>query len=123
MDKIINILGTQYTVKYIPVAEDKNLKERDGYTDFYSKLIVIENSRNGNINDLKRYMRKVLRHEITHAFLYESGLAHNSFTADMAWAMSEEMVDWFAIQGEKIYKVWREAGALDIEGVRAKHGN
>ena len=47
------------------------------------------------------------RHEIVHAFLFESGLAENS-----EWAQNEEMVDWIAKQGPKLIKAWQEAGAL-----------
>ena len=33
-----------------------------------------------------------LRHEIVHAFYYESGLADSSFVYDGAWAKNEEMM-------------------------------
>ncbi len=56
-------------------------------------------------------MKATLRHEIVHAFLGESGLSANSNESD-AWARNEEMVDWFALQGPKIYKAWQEAGAV-----------
>ena len=42
-----------------------------------------------------------------HAFLHESGLAVNS-----DWAQNEEMVDWFALQAPKLFKAFKEAGAL-----------
>jgi uncharacterized membrane protein len=51
--------------------------------------------------------KRILRHEIIHAFLFESGLADDSNSAD-AWAVNEEMVDWFARQAPKIYKVYKE---------------
>ena len=63
------------------------------------------------LRDLDAYGRKVLRHEIIHAFLYESGLSCNS-QETTAWAANEEMVDWFAIQGPKIVRAWREAGPV-----------
>lgn len=109
----ISILGTKYIVEYHSEKDDKTLKDCDGYTDMYSKLIVINNSENGNIKNYDAYRKKVLRHEIIHAVLYESSLAHNSIQIDGSWAMNEEMVDFFAIQGEKIYKTWRETGALN----------
>ena len=37
----------------------------------------------------------------------ESGLDSNSNSAD-SWATNEEMVDWFAIQSPKIFKVFNE---------------
>lgn len=109
----VSILGTEYVIEYRSSKEDKILEDSDGYTDLYSKLIVVANDENGNIKDYNAYRKKVLRHEIVHAFLYESGLAHNSIQVESAWAMNEEMVDFFAIQGEKIHKAWSEVNALD----------
>ena len=50
--------------------------------------------------------------EVCFAFFNESGLASSSFGIEGPWAKNEEMVDWIALQGPKIYKVWEEAGAL-----------
>ena len=44
---------------------------------------------------------------IIHAFLLESGLDSNSNSAD-SWAVNEEMVDWFAIQSPKIFKLFNK---------------
>lgn len=112
-NKTVNIMGTEYTIEIRNAKDDDILNNHDGYTDYYSKLIVIDDGDGGDIHDVKRYQKKVLRHEITHAFLYESGLAHNSCHFESAWARNEEMIDWFAIQGEKIYQTWAKAGALD----------
>lgn len=109
----VNILGTLYDVSMHLIEDDKSLTDCDGYTDTYSKIIVVKLDEDGDIHDFKRYRRKVLRHEIIHAFLYESGLSVNATSSYGAWAMNEEMVDFFAIQGEKIYKAWQEVGALD----------
>ena len=60
----------------------------------------------------KEVARKLnLRHEIVHGFLSESGLAYNANDSN-CWAKNEEMVDWFAMQGPKIYQAWKEAGAV-----------
>ena len=62
--------------------------------------IVVENYKrveSGNNGKLELQEKKNLRHEIVHAFLFESGLAENS-----EWAYNEEMVDWIAKQGPKI---------------------
>ena len=45
--------------------------------------------------------RHVLRHELIHAFLFESGMDQSS-AAHEAWAVNEEMIDWMAIQMPKI---------------------
>lgn len=58
-------------------------------------------------------MKQVLRHEIVHAFLNESGLVYNSNFSMQGWATNEEMVDWIAWNGEKLHKAWKEAGLVD----------
>ena len=52
-------------------------------------------------------IRKNKRHEIIHAFLFESGLAENS-----EWAQNEEMVDFFAIQFPKLMEAFKNADAI-----------
>lgn len=56
-------------------------------------------------------LKEVLRHEIAHAFFYESGLWDSS-NGTTAWATNEEMIDWIAIQGLKLYTAWEEAEAV-----------
>lgn len=62
----------------------------------------------GEVKDLVAYQKKVLRHEIVHAFLYESGLWQNAY-GSKCWAKNEEMIDWMAIQIPKIQKAYKEA--------------
>ena len=57
-------------------------------------------------------MNRVLRHEIIHAYLEESGLSASSNMIS-AWAQNEEMVDWLAIQSSKIFATFQEVGCLD----------
>lgn len=52
-------------------------------------------------------LEKNKRHEIIHAFLFESGLAENS-----EWAQNEEMVDFFAIQFPKLMEAFKNADAI-----------
>ena len=42
MNKVINILGTDYVIKSKTKKEDKRLEEIDGYADFTTKEIVVE---------------------------------------------------------------------------------
>lgn len=112
----IDILGTEYTIEYHNIKEDSKLEENEAYTDLYRKLIVMGNIEQREIfkddceSKINKLKNKILRHEIIHAFLYESGLCENS-NRSYAWAENEEMVDWFAIQGPKIFKIFKE---LDI---------
>ena len=112
----VNVLGTEYAI-VIKNHAHHIFSDCDGYCDRFSKEIVLCDFYNDQrfAGDSKacieRILKKILRHEITHAFLDESGLMENSYSCN-AWAENEEMVDWFAIQGPKIYKSWKEAGAL-----------
>lgn len=59
-----------------------------------------------------KHRKQVLRHEIVHAFFDESGLQESAAICNGPWATFEEMVDWWAIQGPKVYQAWKEADAL-----------
>lgn len=111
-ERKVNILGSEWTIKEQSESENEKLKGCDGYMDWTIREIIVEREMQGNLADMEKHIRKVLRHEIVHAFLTESGLYECSGEAE-SWAMSEAMVDWFARQGQKIYKAWEEAGALD----------
>jgi uncharacterized membrane protein len=64
--------------------------------------------------EIKSVQRKVtLRHEIIHAFLAESGLWGSSASIG-AWAMNEEMIDWFALQLPKMLKVFEQLGCVEV---------
>lgn len=113
----VNILGTEYTIRHRDEKEDSLLdgKFRDGYTDFSTHEIVICNKRDDcELQDYESYKKVILRHELMHAFLMESGLDASSISTCGAWATNEEMVDWFAIQSPKIFKVYAELGLIDV---------
>lgn len=108
----VNILGSEWNVKFGNEEEYPNLKEMDGYTDSSTKKIIVDDMKasQGQIgakSDLGSYQKQVVRHEIFHAFLSESGLESCSNKTE-SWATNEEMVDWFAIQSPKIFKVFNE---------------
>ena len=96
----VNVLSTVYRIKYVP-----SLDGRGGETDFYTKEIRISEQEGipaeYKTDNLKEMQRHVLRHELIHAFLFESGMDQSS-AAHEAWAVNEEMIDWMAIQMPKI---------------------
>ena len=107
----VNILGTEYTITECSEQEDKTLKDVDGYCDKTTKEIVISiPTPDCNLGDWQVYRKKVMRHEIIHAFLFESGL-HENFE-HKSWGHEETMVDWIAVQFPKMQKVFEEAGCL-----------
>lgn len=117
----VNVLGTTYSVSVVKYDDDQYMKEHsfDGYCDSVLKRIVIcDMSTFPNCKDetkewCETAQKQTLRHEIVHAFFNESGLMDCSLQYSGGWAKNEELVDWLACQGPKIYAAWREAGALD----------
>lgn len=106
----VNVLGTQYTVIFNTLAENNRYKQCDGYCDFHVKEIHVRKHNDDDTDhdemtipekSMKIYEKKCLRHELIHAFLFESGLDCNSGDID-GWARNEEMIDWMAIQMPKI---------------------
>ena len=86
----------------------------NGYCDYTGRRIVVlaEPRKNDSMDDFKVEQQRIIRHEILHAFLCESGLIGNTYSVENGWAKNEEMVDWFAIQSPKIYKVYLELGLI-----------
>jgi hypothetical protein len=107
MDNIC-VLGINYSIHFKSRNDDKILEDCDGYCDKTTKEIVVldVDRKNSNLHNPEWYKKKVLRHEIVHAFLIESGLQEN-----VNWD-EELLVDWIAVQGQKIYKAWQEADCL-----------
>lgn len=91
----LNILGTEYTlITNGKVVDYPGLEDSDGYCNYQVKEIILSGEDHDGTLSYDKYMQKVLRHEIIHAFLYESGLH--------AYATDELLVDWLAIQLPKI---------------------
>jgi hypothetical protein len=108
--RIVHILGTEYKILIIEEGDYRYDKEADGWCDTQAKEILLFNFKQSidSVKDLVSYQKKVLRYEIIHAFLYESGLWQDSYGSN-CWAKNEEMVDWISIQEPKIHKAFKEA--------------
>ena len=107
----VNVLGTEYTIKKSNKVEDLSLESCDGYCDHTIKTIVIDTFKNykelpDTLSDIDDYEKKVIRHELVHAFLFESGLSGNS------WAKEEEIVDWIANQFPKLMEAFEQCNAI-----------
>jgi hypothetical protein len=88
----IAILDKIWNIEFKDEKDDIELKDADGYTSTRNgeRRIVVK-------NDCYSNKQHVLRHELIHAFLFETGLGFCS-----NWATNEEMVDYFARNWEKI---------------------
>lgn len=116
----VNVLGTPYEiiVKRYDEEEAFARKSIDGYCDMYAKKIIVcdlttnKNWEHEEKETIDVCQKQILRHEIVHAFLSESGLQASAHADDGSWAYNEEAVDWIALQGVKIYKAWQQADAI-----------
>ena len=112
-DGLVYILGTQYNIKLIPESDDPILKTLEGYTDQTAHKIVVKliEKQSDRVQNVADYSKNIMRHELIHAFLFESGLGPCANEID-CWAQNEEMVDWFAYQSPKIFKLFQQLNCL-----------
>lgn len=104
MDKI-NILGTEYSIQH-----DLQSVISDGDCGLYDKKIRIRitndmlDGEESTIEERELREKEVIRHEVAHAFLFESGRSE--------WARDEDLVDFLAIQSPKLFKLFQDLNVL-----------
>ena len=101
-NKQINILGAPYEILIQTTKENPKLEDANGLCEFWSKKLIIDIAEpdRTTYDNLPAFNDKVLRHEIIHAFLGESGLKE--------YMTDETLVDWIAVQFPKILEVFKE---------------
>jgi len=102
--KKINVLGTDYEI-----IEHEYLETCEGSCDKTTKEIKIcktlsEEPKSGEIRNMESLKQTIIRHEVIHALLFESGLAEN------CGDHNEQNVDWIAIMYPKMKKIFEELG-------------
>lgn len=104
----VDILGSKYSIIKSNKLKDSKLENLAGYCDSSVKQIVIDTFRpdNQSVADLNRFEKEVIRHELIHAFLNESGLG------DCSWGSNEEIVDWIAVQFPKLLKAFKDINVI-----------
>lgn len=113
----IDVLGTTYKVYEIERDDEAVMDARgcDGYCDHSTKEIMLRGSFKDPdpkaVANLGYVWDNMIRHEIVHAFLYESGMTgYDSF--DGSFYKNEIIVDWFAVQSPKLFKAFKQAGCI-----------
>ncbi|MBR3927724.1 hypothetical protein [Candidatus Proelusimicrobium excrementi] len=112
----IDILGTEYTINRYDFNNKPEFEKNswNGYCDEVTKEIALVNMKtfpgceNDSDEKLKKIEKQTLRHEIIHAFFNECGLQDSTLQYGGGWAKNEEMVDWIALQFDKILKAFKE---------------
>ena len=118
-DFTLDILGRTYTIKTLKREEHEDfLRNSCGQTDSEDATIYLENFVDETHEDdddgamltknLDKAMNDTFRHEIIHAFFYESGLYN-----EVDFARNEPLVDWIALQLPKMLKVMMQAKAFN----------
>ena len=120
MTNKVNVLGTEYSIEYKDYDDDPAFAKLgiDGYCEQGTHKIVIcdlhtfPGWEDETDEFIESNMKHTLRHEVNHCAMHESGLQERCNTYNGPWSRNESMIDWWAIQGPKVYKMWEEAGAL-----------
>lgn len=120
VSKVVDVLGTPYTIEIKGYNDDPAFAKCniDGYCEQGTHRIVIGDLHTfpGWEDETEEFidanMKHTLRHEINHCVMSESGLQESCGTYDGPWARHECMIDFWAIQGPKVYKMWEQANAL-----------
>ena len=113
-DYVVSVLGTDYSVYMdVPNEEDETLRESCGYTDSTAcRIVVCARPKQSDLSDWSVVRKSVLRHELIHAFLTESGIDGNTTWDIVGQDHPEQMVAWVANQFPKLVKAFRECDAL-----------
>jgi hypothetical protein len=109
----LNILGSKWKLKVVPRYADPMFETVDGYADRSIRTMFVAEDSAHTIDDLKdwsEYQKVVKRHEIIHAYFFESGLAQDMYHP--AYGHCEQSIDFFAIQFPKMIETFKKADAL-----------
>lgn len=109
----INVLGTEYSVEFVPRNSDSCLADiNNAYCDRTSKRLVSVtlDTLDSNLDYPIKFLKKNMRHEVIHAFLYESGI-HENFEHPK-YGHEETMIDWIAVQFPKILSIYNQLDCL-----------
>ena len=98
----LDILGTKYNICLDDRGINPRFENKVGYCDMFNSEICVDTSINDsrnldNTKNISEVNRKILRHELTHAFFYESGLEE--------YCRDEILVDFIAVQIKKLMNI------------------
>ena len=115
--ELVSVLGTYYRIQTRTPDEDVRMADKNGLTDPSTKRILIndfsqvrEEDPADALDNQVWFRDQVLRHEIIHAFLTESGCA------DVFWH-TEDMVNWLAYMAPALHVAFVDAGCAGINHI------
>lgn len=109
----VSILGTPYKIWMdVSKRDDPELVLCDGYCDYSVKRIVVCDNEDSDLCDYDEHKKNSLRHELVHAFLFESGHGPNTKYDWPGQTHPESLVEWIAFQMPKMVEAMTKVGAL-----------
>ena len=109
---VVNILGTDYNIFLKTTKEDASLNIYSGYCDKFEKKIVLRifseeeiSKDNDYTENIEGMLNDTLIHELTHAFLYESGFNWTEIS-------EEDICYWMSSNLLKLQKVYEKAKVI-----------
>nr|DAS58840.1 MAG TPA: hypothetical protein [Caudoviricetes sp.] len=110
----VDILGTTWKIIFEDTTNIQFYEFHNGWCDNSTKEchIGLRPPLEYGQKDQREFVNMIARHEIVHAFLYESGIVSSQLIRTKEWAVNETMIDWMAIQTPKIFKVFEEVEIL-----------
>lgn len=115
----VNVSGIEYQIIFMSEEGFNCMQEAEGSaglcdTDFKKIYVhIMDGSKIPDIRKIQR-LKTTLRHELTHAFIYESGLdIHTDPLFQEGWAINEEAIDWYAHKIPHMTKTFKELGILE----------
>ena len=112
---VINILGTDYNIFLKTTQEDESLNVYSGYCDKFKKKIVIRifseeemSKDNDYTENVEGMLNDTLIHELTHAFLYESGFNWTEIS-------EEDICYWMSSNLLKLNKIYEKVKIIKYE--------
>lgn len=109
LKKTVNVLGTEYEIILVDEKSHSLFKEVNGWCDTSVKKIYVctKEREEGDKESLQEVVDRFIRHELIHAFIYESGI-----DVEVDWANNEPLIDFLAIQIPKMVQAFNKVNAM-----------
>lgn len=104
-----NVLGTDWTLRFEDESCSPRYQEHNGWCDSSTKQchVCYRTQNKMTLENPYDFYNSIARHEVIHAFLYESGIVSAAIIRTNKWCKDEMMIDWMATQMPKIYEVFK----------------
>ena len=118
----INVMGTDFDITYTTEEEDPTIKGKSGVCYSLLKKIKIDqyiylDDADGSVSEAEKSSKllsllAILRHEVMHAFFFQSGL-----DTQCSFAVDEMLIDWLSLKLPEIVEVMKENHLVENRSV------